>query len=153
MDRLQRIYKLHQAISSRRYPVSCHVLQNELECSRATVKRIIQEMRMYFNAPLEYDRSRNGYCYATDEGQSFELPGLWFSSDEIYALLTAQQLLAEVQPGLLDAQLKPVKERIEKILVARHLGEATPLSGHPSEEISKRVHILRMNGRNIRLES
>ena len=143
MDRLQRIYKLHQAVSSRRYPVSCQTLQDELECSRATVNRIIQEMRLYFNAPIEYDRSRNGYHYALADGKTFELPGLWFSETELYALLTTQQLLAHVQPGLLDTQLKPVKERIEQILATRHMG---------SEEISKRVRILRMTGRNVVLE-
>lgn len=152
MNSLQRIYKLHQAISSRRYPVSCQTLQDELECSRATVKRIIQELRLYFNAPLEYDRSRNGYCYAIGEGQSFELPGLWFSSTEIYALLTTQQLLAQVQPGLLDAQLEPIRTRIEKILTTRQLGDIKLSPGNPSEEIAKRVHILRMNGRNVALE-
>lgn len=143
MDSLQRIYKLHQIIFSRRHPVSCQTLQDELECSRATVRRIITEMRLYFDAPLVYDRSHNGYHYATGEGNIFELPGLWFSSNEMYALLTTQQLLAQVQPGLLDAQLKPVRERIEKILAARHLG---------SGEISNRVHILRMSGRNVALE-
>src|SRR3989338_3056995 len=143
MDRLQRIYKLHQAVSSRRYPVSCQTLQDELECSRATVNRIIQEMRLYFNAPIEYDRSRNGYHYALTDGETFELPGLWFSETELYALLATQQLLTHVQPGLLDTQLKPVKERIEQILATRHLG---------SEEISKRVRILRMTGRNVALE-
>ncbi len=143
MDRLQRIYKLHQAISSRRFPVACQTLQAELECSRATVNRIILEMRLYFNAPIEYDRARNGYHYALSDGQTFELPGLWFSATELYALLTTQQLLAHVQPGLLDTQLKPVKERIEQILAARHLG---------NEEISKRVRILRMTGRNVALE-
>ena len=152
MDRLQRIYKLHQAVSSRRHPVSCQVLQDELECSRATVNRIIQEMRLYFNAPIEYDRQHNGYHYALSDGQTFELPGLWFSETELYALLTTQQLLAHVQPGLLDTQLKPVKERIEKILAARHLGDEKLLSGHPNEEISKRVRILRMTGRNVTLE-
>jgi predicted DNA-binding transcriptional regulator YafY len=143
VDRLQRIYKLHQAVSSRRHPVSCQTLQDELECSRATVNRIIQEMRLYFNAPIEYDRSHNGYHYALSDGQTFELPGLWFSETELYALLTTQQLLAHVQPSLLDTQLKPVKERIEQILAAKHLG---------SEEISKRVRILRMTGRNVALE-
>jgi predicted DNA-binding transcriptional regulator YafY len=143
MDRLQRIYKFHQAILSRRHPVSLQTLQDELECSRATVNRIIQEMRLYFNAPIAYDRSRNGYHYALSDGQAFELPGLWFSEAELYALLTTQQLLAHVQPGLLDTQLKPIKERIEQILAAKHLG---------SEEISKRVRILRMTGRNVALE-
>lgn len=88
MDSMQRIYKLHQAISSRRYPVSCQTLQDELGCSRATVKRIISEMRLYFDAPIEYSREYNGYHYARQH--SFELPGLWFSSTEIYALLTTQ---------------------------------------------------------------
>lgn len=148
MDRLQRIYKLHQAVSSRRRPVSCQILQDELECSRATVNRIIQEMRLYFNAPIEYDRQHNGYHYALSGGQTFELPGLWFSETELYALLTTQQLLAHVQPGLLDSQLKPVKERIEQILAA-----GNPGNSHPgSEEISKRVRILRMTGRNVALE-
>lgn len=143
MERLQRIYRLHQIFVEHRRPVSLHVLQEKLECSRATVNRIIQEMRLYFNAPLEYDRQRNGYHYALSDGQTFELPGLWLSETELYALLTTKQLLAHVQPGLLDTQLKPVKERIEQILAARHLG---------SEEISKRVRILRMAGRNVVLE-
>lgn len=143
MDRLQKIYRLHQIVVSHSRPVPLSILQEKLECSRATVNRIIQEMRLYFNAPIEYDRSRNGYHYALSDGQSFELPGLWFSETELYALLTTQQLLAHVQPGLLDTQLKPIKERIEQILAARHLG---------SEEISKRVRILRMTGRNVTLE-
>jgi len=152
MDRLQRIYKLHQVIAAHRLPVPHSVLQEKLECSRATANRIIKEMRLYFNAPIEYDRQRNGYHYALNKGETFELPGLWFSETELYALLTAQQLLAHVQPGLLDTQLKPVKERIEQILAARHPGDVKLLSGHPSEEISKRVRILRMTGRNVALE-
>lgn len=142
MDSLQRIYKLHQAISSRRHPVSFQTLQTELECSRATVRRIIAELRLYFDAPLEYSREHNGYHYANEDGQVFELPGLWFSSSQIYALLSVQQLLAQIQPGLLDAQLKPVKERIEKILASNHQG---------SGELASRVHILRMTGRNVEL--
>jgi len=114
--------------------------------SNARVPRSIVSFRRYdyiLNAPIEYDREHNGYRYVLDDGQTFELPGLWFSETELYALLTTQQLLAHVQPGLLDTQLKPVKERIEQILSARHLG---------SEEISKRVRILRMTGRNVILE-
>lgn len=143
MERLQRIYRLHQILAAHKRPLQHKVLCEKLECSRATVNRIIQEMRLYFNAPIEYDRQRNGYHYALSNGQTFELPGLWFSETELYALLTTQQLLAHVQPGLLDTQLKPIKERIEQILAARHLG---------SEEISKRVRILRMSGRNVALE-
>jgi proteasome accessory factor C len=144
MDRLQRIYRLHQIISSHRLPVSHSVLQEKIECSRATVNRIIQELRDYFNAPLEYDRERNGYHYALAPGETFELPGVWFSASELYALLTAQQLLEQAQPGLLEFQIKPLKQRIEKLLAAQH---------GSGSEIASRVRILRMAGRNVQPEN
>jgi predicted DNA-binding transcriptional regulator YafY len=143
LDRLQRIYKLHNLIISHRQPVPHSLLQEKLECSRATINRIIQEMRLYFSAPLEYDRERNGYFYNTQEGEIFELPGVWFNATELYALLTTQQLLEQAQPGLLDNHLKPLKTRIDKILAT-----AQPRSG----EIAKRVRILRMAGRNTSSE-
>lgn len=139
LDKLQRIYRLHQIISSHRHPVSRSVLEQKLECSRATVKRIIEEMKLFFNAPIEYDRARNGYYYDTQNGQAFELPGVWFNAAELHALLTAQHLLEQLQPGLLDTHLKPIKECIEKLLAAGQ---------HDSSEIANRVRILRMAGRN-----
>jgi proteasome accessory factor C len=144
MDRLQRIYKLHRIISARRHPVSRTTLEKELECSRATVKRVIEEMKLHFNAPIEYDRERNGYYYDTQDGQTFELPGVWFNADELHALLTTQQLLEQLQPGLLDGHLKPIRERVEKLLAAGQ---------HDSGEIAKRIRILRMAGRNASSEN
>lgn len=144
MDRLQRIYRLHQIFSSHRLPVPLRTLQEKAECSRATINRIIQELRDYFNAPLKYDRERNGYHYALKPGETFELPGVWFSAVELYALLTAQQLLEQAQPGLFEFQIKPIKQRIEKLLAAQH--------GNGSE-IASRVRILRMAGRNVQPEN
>lgn len=139
MNQLHRIYRLHHIIASHRYPVPRAVLEQELECSRSTVKRIIEDMKLYFNAPIEYDRARNGYHYDTQDGQVFELPGVWFNAAELHALITTQQLLEQIQPGLLDAHLKPMKAQVEKLLTAGQ---------HDSEEIAKRVRILRMAGRN-----
>jgi len=139
MDRLQRIYKLHQEISSRRHPVPRKVLEQELECSRATVKRIIEEMKLYFNAPIKYDRTHNGYYYDTQTEQTFELPGVWFNAAELHALLATQQLLEQVQPGLLGGHLKPIKAQIEKLLAAGQ---------HDGDQVARRVRILRMAGRN-----
>lgn len=143
MDRLQRIYKMHQIIAAHRLPVPHHVLQEKLECSRATVTRVIEEMRLHFNAPLKYDREGNGYFYDTKDGEIFELPGVWFNATELYALLTTQQLLEQAQPGLLDNHLKPLRTRIEKILTSTQLNRS---------EIAKRVRILRMAGRNASSE-
>lgn len=139
MDRLQRIYKLHQILSVRRHAVSRQILEERLECSPATVKRMIEELRLHFNAPLKYDRERNGYFYDTREGEVFELPGLWFNANELYALLTVQQLLEQTQPGLLDDHLKPIKNRLEKILATAQLSK---------DDLAKRIRILRMTARN-----
>ena len=135
MDRMQRIYKLHQILTARKYPVPRTTLETELECSRASLTRIIAEMRDHFDAPIEFDRDAGGYRYSRD---AFELPGLWFTPSELLALLAAQQLLSEAQPGLLEGQLAPLKTRIEKILEQEHLG---------SGELAQRVKILRMAAR------
>jgi predicted DNA-binding transcriptional regulator YafY len=95
-------------------------------------------MKLYFSAPLEYDRERNGYYYDTQDGQTFELPGVWFNAAELHALLTTQQLLEQLQPGLLDSQIKPLKAHLEKLLAAGQ---------QDSGEIARRVRILRMAGR------
>lgn len=139
MDHLQRIYKLHQILVCARYPVPRQRLEEKLECSHATVKRIIDQLRLYFNAPLKYSREHNGYFYDTQQGEIFELPGLWFNANELYALLAVQQLLEQTQPGLLDDHLKPIKKRLEKILATAQLNK---------DEIAKRIRILRMTARN-----
>ncbi len=142
MNSFQRIYQLHRILASRTLPVSHQVLEERLECSRATVNRTIESLRLYFNAPLVYDRERNGYYYDAQANGIFELPGIWFDANELYALLTVQQLLEQIQPGLLDTQLKPIKDRLEKILASRHLG---------NQEISSRIRILSMLARNTAL--
>ncbi|SDW01116.1 HTH domain-containing protein [Nitrosomonas oligotropha] len=58
MGNLQRIYQLHRILASRTLPVSHQTLEQLLECSRATVNRTIESLRLYFNAPILYDRER-----------------------------------------------------------------------------------------------
>lgn len=147
MSRLRLIYKLHHLLTGSRHPVTLQTIREELECSRATANRVIEQLRDQFIAPIKYDRERNGYRYDPKEGKIPELPTMWFSAPELYALLTAQQLLQQAQPGLLDGHLKPLRERIEKILASGHPGD-----GGDSGEIAKRVRILRMTGRDVALE-
>lgn len=114
MDKLTRLYKLHQVLQSHHLPVPMRVIQERLECSRATANRVIQELRDYFNAPLEYSREANGYHYVGE--QAFHLPGLWFSDRELLALLTFEQLLGDLGPGLLGNQLAPFSAKIRTLL-------------------------------------
>jgi len=140
MDRFDRIFRLNNILQNSRRPVSHKRLEEQLECSRATVTRTIEDLRDRLNAPLEYDRKANGYFYNQQVGQMFELPGLWFNASEIHALLGVQQLLANVQPGLLDHYLDPLRQRIDAMLQHEHAS---------GENIINRIRILRMAARPV----
>jgi predicted DNA-binding transcriptional regulator YafY len=131
MERLERFYKIHQLLTDRKV-VSFKLLMERLGVSRASVKRDLEYMRDRFNAPIEYDREANGYRFAKQRpGERYELPGLWFSADEAYALLTMHTLLAELQPGLLEPHIKPLQERVRSVL-----------GGEPAwKEVEKRIRV------------
>jgi predicted DNA-binding transcriptional regulator YafY len=131
VERLERFYRIDQLLKDRRV-VAFSVLMKELGMSRASVKRDLEYMRERFNAPIEYDREANGYRFGRPRsGPRYELPGLWFSSGEAYALLTMQTLLAELQPGLLEPHVGPLQERLRAIL-----------GGEPAwKDIAKRIRV------------
>ncbi|GBE11631.1 HTH domain protein [bacterium BMS3Abin12] len=128
MNRAERIYRLHAALSGRR-PVPLSTLIDRLGVSRATVVRDIAYLRDFMGAPILYDRERNGHHYDPDAPE-FQLPGLWFNDSELYALLASEQLLEAVQPGLLGPYIGPLKARIRKLLEQ---------SGHAAETVTSRV--------------
>jgi predicted DNA-binding transcriptional regulator YafY len=144
MDKFDRIFELHKILSHRKLPVSGKELRERLECSRATLNRIIQEMRDYLNAPLKYDQEQNGYYYDHTQGAPFELPGLWLNSSELHALLVTQKLLTSIQPGILEQTLSPIRERIHQLLHSRRLS-------HP--EIGQRIRILQIASRPTDLDT
>jgi predicted DNA-binding transcriptional regulator YafY len=131
MERLERFYKIDQLLKDRKV-VSFATFMQELGMSRASVKRDIEYMRSRFNAPIEYDREANGYRFGEPRtGPRYELPGLWFSSDEAYALLSMHTLLAELQPGLLEPHVAPLQARLKEIL-----------GGEPAwKDIEKRIRV------------
>ncbi|EIC30469.1 MULTISPECIES: HTH domain-containing protein [Methylomicrobium] len=121
MDRFDRIFKLHNLFASRRTPISMKALKQELQCSRATVARALEEMEDYLGAPVEYDKKRNGYFYNRRDGEHpYELPGLWFSADELHGLLICQHLLtrkygADVEVKEPDFLVEAVMRQVEKM--------------------------------------
>jgi proteasome accessory factor C len=126
MDRFDRIFKLHTLFANRRTPISMEALKQELQCSRATVARALEEMEDYLGAPVEYDRKRKGYYYNRRDGaHPYELPGLWFSADELHGLLICQHLLTRIGPGILQEQIRHLQSRIEQLL-ALHPEAAKP---------------------------
>ena len=89
------------------------------------------------SAPPSSSTWRSGYRYDTADGHH-PLPGLWFTSAELHALITLNHLLHTLQPGLLDSALAPIRTRLDSLLQTEHLG---------SGETQKRIRILAMAAR------
>ncbi len=113
MDKFDRIYQLDRLLKNNRYPLTIDFVMRELECSRASVYRLINLMRDVLYAPIE--TSEQGVAYQKNS-HHYELPGLWFNHEELYALLAIHQMIAEIKPGLISQQIQPLRKRIEKIL-------------------------------------
>jgi len=139
MDRYERILTLHRILKSARYPVTVARLQEELECSRATVYRDLAFLRDGLMAPVVGD-GEAGFRYDTAEADRFELPGLWLTSNELHALLAAQQLLSRSSGGVLSGALAPLQSRIEKLLAEHASGERWPI---------ERVRVIPHRGRRM----
>ncbi len=142
MDRTERFYTIDRLLRSRRQ-VSLRQLMEELEVSRATVRRDLEYMRDRMAAPIVWDAALRGYCYrleATGDDDRYALPGLWFNASEVYALLTMDHLLSSLQPGLLEPHIEPLRERIRRLL-----GSGEP----PTQEVEKRIRILYMASRQM----
>ena len=144
MDRTERFYKIDQLLNDRR-SVPMAMLIEELGTSRATVKRDIEYLRDRLNAPILWDRSLRGYRFdrSLPGADKYSLPGLWFNDQEIFALLTMQQLLSNLGNGLLTPHIKPLLARLNALLGSQD---------DSADEIRKRIRILRVAARTERPE-
>ena len=139
MSKTERLYHLHNILNARRTPISRHQLMEELGCSQATLYRLINELRDYLGAPIEQDEESRFY-YDRSLAGHFELPGIWISPQELQALLTAQQVLCNVQPGLLEDELGNLQGRIANLLTDK----GVEMDGGRS-----RIHIHQAAGRPV----
>ncbi|MCA1714729.1 MAG: YafY family transcriptional regulator [Gammaproteobacteria bacterium] len=126
MERYERILALHRTLTASRYPVTVARLQEELGCSRATVYRDLAFLRDALMAPVVGD-GEAGFRYDASDGGRFELPGLWLNSEELHALLAAQQLLSRSGGGVLSSALAPLSQRIDKLLDQHAAGKRWPV--------------------------
>jgi predicted DNA-binding transcriptional regulator YafY len=140
MSKVERLYHLHNILNQRRTPISRQDLMERLECSQATLYRLVAELRDYLGAPLEQDAENRGFFYDRSYDQPFELPGIWISPAELQALLTARQVLGNVQPGLLEGELQSLQGRISSLLQQK---------GVDAEEGQSRIHIQSIAGRPV----
>ena len=142
MSEIARLYR-YRSLLSGRGAVSTAKLMAELEISHATFKRDIAKLRDQLHVPIVFDRDFGGYRLEQGHTDS-ELPGLWFSQDELLALLTIQNMLSQLEPGLLGPKLKPLQQRLAGMLEKQGLSEA---------DMARHIRLLYAGKRKVTLKS
>jgi predicted DNA-binding transcriptional regulator YafY len=137
LSKLDELYRLHRLLDGRRTGISRADLIGVHGFARSTLSRLVADLRNKLGAPLDHEPDRGGYFYNTSDGR-FDLPGLWFTADELLALVTLKHLLANLEPGLLDDHLRPLHTRIDQLLASHHLGAG---------EADTRIRLLSMAAR------
>lgn len=117
MSTLAHLIRCHRILSARRTPIPFEELRQKLECSTATLKRVLDQLQDEFAAPLIRARGQ-GVFYERGAAPAFELPGFWLSAGELTALLVFENLLQGTAPGLLSEQLAPIRDKARALLKA-----------------------------------
>jgi predicted DNA-binding transcriptional regulator YafY len=148
MSGMERIYQIDQILANRNF-VPRKELQERLGISWATLKRDLNYLKDRLHAPIIFDKELGGYRFEKPGegkriGPQYELPGLWFTAEEIHALLTMQHLLSNLDTGgLLGPQIKPLLARLTGLL-----GTAD----NPVEEVQRRIRIQTVGAREFHLD-
>lgn len=146
MSGMERIYQIDQILAARNF-ITRAELQEKLGVSWATLKRDLAYIKDRLHAPVIFDRELGGYRFDNDTkriGPQYELPGLWFSAEEIHALLTMQHLLSNLDSGgLLGPQIKPLLARLTGLLGA---------ADNPAEEVKRRIRVETVGARRFHLD-
>ena len=140
----ERIYQIDQLLNGRNF-VTFEELLARLEISKATLKRDLAYMRDRLNAPIVFDREVGGYRLDKQSSNlKYELPGLWFNANEIFALLTMQHLLDGLDSGgILTPHIQPLKARLTELLGS---------TNDPLDQIKKRIKIETIGARRFNLD-
>lgn len=142
MSEIVRLYKYKELLLGKR-AVPRQELMDKLEISEATFKRDLAKLRDQLHVPIEYDRDQGGYVMRQGHTDS-ELPGLWFSPEEVLSLVTIQHLMTQLEPGLLGPKLKLLQGRLAE-LMEKH--------GLASKDISRHIRVVHAGKRQLVIKS
>lgn len=145
INRTERFHLIDMLLSNHGV-VSFRDLLERLEVSPATLKRDLEYLHNRLNVPIVWDREAGGYRFdrGSEAGGQYELPGLWFSAEEIHALFTMQHLLANLDAGrLLGPHIQPLMARLTALLGS---------SRHPAEEVRRCIKLISIAARRLSLD-
>ncbi len=141
MSEIDRLYSYKTLLTGRRAVPRDEIL-HKMEISLATFKRDLAKLRDRLNIPVVFDKDLGGYRLEVHDSRT-ELPGLWFSQEEVLALLTIQNMIDQLEPGVLGPKLKPLQSRLSSMMASQGLDTQT---------LVRRVKLVHAGKRRLKLK-
>lgn len=110
---MKRLEQLDHILQTRRTPITVEQLMDQLNCSKATVYRRLNELKTHYQAPLLQD---DEHRYYYDKQANFALPGIRFTAEEAQGLLMAADILNKLQGDKLSAPIARIIQAISELL-------------------------------------
>ncbi len=108
----ERFVWFDDRVRAQKYP-NATTLAEKFELSTKTAQRDIDFMRDRLLCPLDYDSSQKGYYY---DDETFSLPMVYLSSEELSALLIARKMLQDISGGSIGDEISSIVDKITNIL-------------------------------------
>ncbi|MGP1587412.1 MAG: helix-turn-helix transcriptional regulator [Treponemataceae bacterium] len=107
-----RILEIDKSIRNGEYP-NAKTFYKKWGISRSTVSRYIEFLRDTYQAPIEYDYSKNGYYY-TDN--TFFIQNVMLKEGELFTISAIMPLLEQYKNTPLEASFKNIMSKITDML-------------------------------------
>ena len=112
----ERFIWFDDRVRGQKYP-NATALAEKFELSTKTAQRDIDFMRDRLLCPLDYDSSQKGYYYNDD---TFSLPMIYLSSEELSSLLIARKMLRDISGGFIGDEISSIVDKITNVL-SKHI--------------------------------
>ena len=127
---LRRITRIDEELRSGRYPNS-EELAAKMEVSPRTILRDIEHLRLFYDAPIEYDYNKRGFYYTEP---NFFIKSIMLTEDEVKTITIYDDILKKSNDDKNDEFNTNFRKTIGKILAVLPEQRTKNLSFSPSEE-------------------
>lgn len=120
MSQYERITWMYHKVLEKNGRFTREDVMERFEISEATFKRDVELLRNYYNLPITWDSQLKYYTLdcSQNEVKRIPLPEVWFTQDELMALMMSYRVLASVKFENKTEAIEKLKDRI-KVLLGR----------------------------------
>ena len=126
--RTNRVLLIDELIRSGSYPNAAS-MSRKMEVSARTIQRDIEYLRLFYNAPLEYDALRRGYFYTEP---NFFIKSVLLTEGELFSIALFDRLLEQYRNTPLEGHLRNIFRKILEALPQQITVDSSLLNNHVS---------------------